>query len=323
LSPQLNLTIGGTEFGHCVTIARAPTVWGPFESNPSNPIAHAASRDSLFQTVGHADLFPDAAGNWHAVLLASRVVEGRFPIGRESAMVDVDWSGDWPVFDLSALEAPARVALPAPDGSTAGSWEDVLAGPTHALLHLRVPEVDSHQIITQANLNSSPPKRVVRANSVPLTAPLGSPAFLGVRQRHIYFETEIELALPSNASENFTTGYAAYLDHERHFAITINNGRACLVSVKPGAEPQNIGEGVDLLNDVTTVRLRIIGTPTKYYFDIISGTKNEWSRLGEGDTGIVSAGFTGVILAVFAVSEVGKASNTQVEVLGWRYRPTA
>lgn len=50
--------------GHMVTIARSKNIDGPYESNPANPVLTNANTTSYFQTVGHADLFQDSAGNW-------------------------------------------------------------------------------------------------------------------------------------------------------------------------------------------------------------------------------------------------------------------
>ncbi|PAE14598.1 hypothetical protein CHH91_18560, partial [Virgibacillus sp. 7505] len=47
---------GGTEYGHMVTIARSESPYGPFESNPDNPILSNRSTKLPIQATGHADL---------------------------------------------------------------------------------------------------------------------------------------------------------------------------------------------------------------------------------------------------------------------------
>jgi beta-xylosidase len=59
---------GGTGVNHMVTMARATTIDGPYKSNPSNPILTNANTSTYFQTVGHADLFQDASGNWFVTM---------------------------------------------------------------------------------------------------------------------------------------------------------------------------------------------------------------------------------------------------------------
>lgn len=63
---------GGTELGHRASIARSKNLTGPWEENPANPFLTNAGTDELFQTVGHADLFQDEAGNWWGMALSTR-----------------------------------------------------------------------------------------------------------------------------------------------------------------------------------------------------------------------------------------------------------
>ncbi|KAI5115209.1 hypothetical protein M0805_002778 [Coniferiporia weirii] len=75
--------MGGTGVGHMVTMARAKNITGPY-------IPYANTTDYL-QTVGHADLFQDTAGNWWAVALAARNATVNYPMGRETVLVPVVW----------------------------------------------------------------------------------------------------------------------------------------------------------------------------------------------------------------------------------------
>lgn len=96
---------GGTETNHSVTIARSEDFKGPFVGAPQNPILTAKNTDRYFQTVGHADLFQDASGNWWGVALATRSGPDWeiYPMGRETVLFAVNWEEDeWPVLDTSA-----------------------------------------------------------------------------------------------------------------------------------------------------------------------------------------------------------------------------
>lgn len=68
----LMIAEGGTQLGHAATVARSTSLRGPWEASPSNPLVSNAGTDEYFQTVGHADLFQDAAGNWWGVALSTR-----------------------------------------------------------------------------------------------------------------------------------------------------------------------------------------------------------------------------------------------------------
>jgi beta-xylosidase len=90
---------GGTQLGHMATIARSENIDGPYESNPANPILTNTNTTKLFQTVGHADLFQDAKGEWWGVALSTRSGPEykAFPMGREASLFPVTWrKGEWP-----------------------------------------------------------------------------------------------------------------------------------------------------------------------------------------------------------------------------------
>lgn len=96
----LMIAEGGTQFGHCETIARSRNVYGPYEQYEKNPILCNAGKDSLVQGVGHADLVTDTEGNWWAVFLGSRFYNIIFnPLGRETFLGKVEWVNDWPVIN--------------------------------------------------------------------------------------------------------------------------------------------------------------------------------------------------------------------------------
>jgi alpha-N-arabinofuranosidase len=103
----LMISEGGTGYEHMVTIARSDSPWGPFDSDPDNPIlTHRHRPKSPIQAVGHADIVETPDG-WWLVCLAIRPQGGRFHhIGRETFLAPVEWNDKgWPVVnDNNALE---------------------------------------------------------------------------------------------------------------------------------------------------------------------------------------------------------------------------
>ncbi|WP_129662670.1 glycoside hydrolase family 43 protein [Phytoactinopolyspora endophytica] len=99
---------GGTERGHCVSVARSRDITGPFEGAGHNPIfSHRSTRHPV-QNVGHADLVQRPDGEWAAVYLGTRPrgVTPHFHVnGRETFLAGVDWTDGWPVFDESRFSA--------------------------------------------------------------------------------------------------------------------------------------------------------------------------------------------------------------------------
>lgn len=105
----LMIAEGGTGLNHMETIARSKTISGPYEPNPANPILTNANTSAYFQTVGHADLFQDASGNWWGAALSTRSGPEyvTYPMGRETVLSAVTWKeGEWPVWtNVSGTES--------------------------------------------------------------------------------------------------------------------------------------------------------------------------------------------------------------------------
>ena len=92
---------GGTERGHCVSVARSRHVTGPFEGAPTNPVLTHRSTGWPVQSTGHADLVELADGTWAAVHLGVRTAgwTPQFHVnGRETFLTGIDWVDGWPVF---------------------------------------------------------------------------------------------------------------------------------------------------------------------------------------------------------------------------------
>ncbi len=128
---------GGTGYGHCVTMARAPSVWGPYEGDPANPILtatddfdeaekddflkpHRYNPDSPLQKVGHASWVETPAGEHYAVHLCSRpfTPELRCTLGRETGIQKMRWTDDgW--LRLAGGGNRAKLEVPEPVPATA------------------------------------------------------------------------------------------------------------------------------------------------------------------------------------------------------------
>ncbi len=108
----LVLAEGGTERGHCVTIARSHAPYGPFESCPANPVFTHRSTIHPVQNIGHADLVETDNGDWAAVYLGARPrgsTPGYHVLGRETFLAGINWVDSWPVFDEHRYETVESV----------------------------------------------------------------------------------------------------------------------------------------------------------------------------------------------------------------------
>ena len=100
---------GGTERGHCITVARSREIDGQFVGAPHNPIFSHRSTSDVVQNAGHGDLVQTPGGDWAMVYLAARVsgiTPGFHVNGRETFLAGVDWIDGWPVVDEARFEVP-------------------------------------------------------------------------------------------------------------------------------------------------------------------------------------------------------------------------
>ncbi|MES5823089.1 family 43 glycosylhydrolase [Streptomyces sp. RG80] len=170
---------GGTEFGHAVSVARGPSIKGPFEGAPGNPLLRAVGTDAPVQRTGHADLVRGPDGRDLVVLLGTRTAGAFAPLGRETFATTVEWSDGWP--QLS----------PVP-------------------LHPRPEPVDEHFDLAEAGALADPgwlavgrtPGEVatvdVAAGHLTIRADAGGldvfrPDFVGRRQRHLESRFEVRI----------------------------------------------------------------------------------------------------------------------------------
>lgn len=97
---------GGTEEAHSETIARSKNIWGPYDSNPANPIlthCNFAGQGLPIQGVGHADIIQAHDGSWWIVFHGYRKLQAMYNgvhhiLGRETCLAPVSWPRNgWPV----------------------------------------------------------------------------------------------------------------------------------------------------------------------------------------------------------------------------------
>ena len=115
----LMIAEGGTEHYHSVVVARSRELFAFYENCPANPVMthrHMGFRSPLIN-MGHADFVDTPDGQWYAVMLGSRLIEGKCKnLGRETFICPVVWERGWPLFSPETgkveLEYDAPASLP-------------------------------------------------------------------------------------------------------------------------------------------------------------------------------------------------------------------
>src|SRR5690606_6824902 len=108
---------GGTGGWHSEVIFKSDSPRGPYIPAPSNPILtqryFAKDRENKVDWAGHADLVEGPDGKYYGVFLAVRPnEEDRVNTGRETFILPVDWSGEFPVCDIGLIPLEPKLKMP-------------------------------------------------------------------------------------------------------------------------------------------------------------------------------------------------------------------
>jgi alpha-N-arabinofuranosidase len=108
---------GGTGGWHSEVIFVSDHPKGPYIPAPGNPILtqryFPRDRKNKVDWAGHADLVKGPGDTYYGVFLAVRPNEkNRVNTGRETFILPVDWSGDFPVFENGLIPLESKLRLP-------------------------------------------------------------------------------------------------------------------------------------------------------------------------------------------------------------------
>jgi xylan 1,4-beta-xylosidase len=108
---------GGTGGNHSEVIFKSDNPKGPFIPAPSNPILtqryFGRDRKNKVDWAGHADLVKGPGDKYYGVFLAVRPNEkNRVNTGRETFILPVDWSGEFPVFENGLIPLEPKMKMP-------------------------------------------------------------------------------------------------------------------------------------------------------------------------------------------------------------------
>lgn len=235
---------GGTGLGHMVTMAKAPQITGPYTSYENNPVWTNVNTSLYLQTVGHADLFTDAAGNWWGVALSTRNGTVNYPMGRETVLAPAVWEeGKFPVVNGAV---PGHVyinmtgPLPPTRSPTSNDHTDPLVGhsqhisfPTRTnaplsslprqLVYYRHPDFSRFTVSPKGHPGTL--QIMGSAENITGNGAIGTSTFISRRQDAVEFTAEASLDfapnLKNSAVENEEAGMTLFIQRLQHFDLGV------------------------------------------------------------------------------------------------------
>ncbi|KAE8365080.1 glycosyl hydrolase [Aspergillus caelatus] len=288
---------GGTHTRHKITMARSRSIWGPFESDPANPVLTAEGSSEVVQCVGHGDLVQDQDGQWWCVMLARREYGSSYPLGRETFMTSVEWvDGEFPVFkDVKIEQGTGRQVARKAGGKRSVDLD--LKSP--ATLYLRTPHLE--------NYRQDGDEIALTATDAGLGAPDGTMTFVGRRQTSLDSTASVTIILSSAVSKDVSCGLTLYKDVFRYAAIEYRTHSSTLALVVQEAGQPVTTLSSHPLQDAVSIRLSIISTVEAYKFGAqicFSSVPTKDIALGEVPCSAMSGDdFTGTVYGIFACGD--------------------
>lgn len=298
----LMISEGGTERCHMLTMARSRKIDGPYEPCPHNPVMSNRSLRLPIESVGHADLVEDPDGNWWAVCLGTRPVgyPPRHNLGRETMLVPVDFSGDWPVFGAQGrvLEEFETDLLPAADKETTeeeNRYFDDFSSAAQDLgwNYIYNPDWSLYEWREGSLCLWGNEKQLKDASAI---------AWIGRRQKHHVSRTEVTLQFPC-VQEGEEAGLTIFMNNRHHYeaALLQEDGTRKLIFRRQIGSLEKTECEIAYPADTVMLRLE---SDLEYYRFSYRKADGGWEQLGCGEmqylTTEVGGHFTGNYIGLYS-----------------------
>jgi xylan 1,4-beta-xylosidase len=279
---------GGTERGHSVSVARATSPEGPFETAPHNPVLTARGTDRPIQNTGHGDLVLGPDDQWLLVLLGVRprsMTRAFSALGRETFVTNVEWENGWPVMEPVQLTPREGTVTYRDDfaGELSPAWMSVRRTPPST------SELRDGSLLIHSDGS---------------TLDDLAPAFVGRRQQHQTARARIRLDVSAGVG-----GIAVRYDERSHYSIAAGRGRIVARGAIAGFEKTAQIDFAGSVIDLELVSRPPVGGP----FDTRTSDIVELVAIVDGDRHVLleldgkylssetTESFTGRVIGVFAL----------------------
>ncbi|MNO12483.1 Beta-xylosidase [compost metagenome] len=286
---------GGTSIDHREIIARSSNPYGPFEDKPEPILTHRGLKEHPVQCLGHADLIEDTNGQWWAVFLGMRPVNGKYsPLGRETFLAPVNWTeAGWPMIDNNQGTVVSVEHRTKDDPVQRVELKSGF-GPEWAFL--RAYEEERYSWTERLGLLA------IRGNAYTLDDE--APAvFACIRQKHLHMEMAVHLDYKPEKDGEYA-GVAARLNNRGYvfWGLACRDGRRVLELIVRDGDHKQVHNYETRATGPVHLRIRCYG---EVYAAAYSNDGEAWHEL-EQQVPVAclspetNGGFTGVCLGMHA-----------------------
>lgn len=305
---------GGTGDWHSEVIFVADNPRGPFTPAPSNPILtqrhFAIDRKDKVDWAGHADLVQGKDGKYYGVFLGIRPNEkDRVNIGRETFLLPVDWSGEFPVFENGLVPLRPKLKMPKsatnqtgqngffPNGNFTFADDFTATSLDFRWIGIRGPR-EAFIATSKRGLRIAPFQTNIKA-----TTPTST---LFLRQQHNTFDATVTLEFAPK-SEKELAGLVCYQKESFNyvFGITKKGEEYCLLLARTDKGQTSVLSSIKM-DAKKPIHLQIAADGDAYRFNYSVDGKT-FQNLGGTVSGDVlstnvAGGFTGQLIGLYATT---------------------
>lgn len=302
---------GGTSVNHSEVIFTADSPMGPFIPWKNNPILTQRhldpQRPNPITCAGHADLIQAAEGDWWAVFLACRPIDGGFGyenLGRETFIMPVRWTSDgYPIItegDEIVSMICERKGVKVESNARLGNfcYTDSFTTPTLApdWLSLRGAATDKYQLSGgQLSLKCDMARATERCTPAMLTRVL----------HHHKFVCTTDLTFSPKDTEE--AGLILFKDERHHYYLTLSQcaDQKVVKLHQVNGSDDVVVASEKVTNGQDTIKLRIISDGATFTFTFsVDGDK--WTQVGNPLEArplstANAGGFTGTTIGLYAI----------------------
>lgn len=305
---------GGTGDWHSEVIFESNSPKGPFIPAVNNPILtqryFPKDRKNRMDWTGHADLVETPDGKYYGVFLGIRPNEkNRVNSGRETFMLPVDWSGEFPVFENGLV--PLKPKLKLPNGVTNQTGQNGFFPNGNFTFSdpLNKPNLDYRWIAMRGpreefvSVSKDGVKVIPFETNVKALAPISA---LFHRQQHSSFEASVTLKYKPKSDKDLA-GITCYQSENFNYVLGITKKDKDFYVVLERTEKGNsIIIASEKLSPYTTIQLQVIAKGDDYTFNYSLDSKS-YKNLGGTVSGDilstnVAGGFTGSLIGLYSTS---------------------
>lgn len=317
---------GGTGGNHSEVIFVSDNVLGPYVPAPQNPILTQRTlnphRENKVECAGHADLIDTPEGKYYGVFLATRPNKSnRVNTGRETFIVPVDWSGEFPVFQ-GGLE-PLLVKQKLPDGvrNMTGKNGFVPNGNFVFEDRFQSEKPDLRWIAMRGPRESFAVMGVKGLSILPFGATINEKkpvSCLFFRQQHNAFTATTSLKYKTTTEQELA-GLVCYQSEQSNYVlgITYRNNKSYVVLIRTyKGNPVLLADKEIKINGQITLQVEADGDLYRFSYATKGGRLENIGGTVSGDilSSDVAGGFTGTLIGLYSSNSVKNIYQAHTEL---------